>query len=148
MKTVIKIRCMHCGWDMGQIDGEGVEGDSHSICEPCWYDRHVFGSKESVGLYPDERERMVQAAEIALILKRSCDMQIFAPTIIWPGMSIRAELVKARGAHDCRYCPEPITRGALYYSVIVGSGLGAIKRPDRVHTQCLERYLSRYQGGC
>jgi hypothetical protein len=34
-KTVIKIVCMYCKKDMGEKDGEGMEGISHSICEDC-----------------------------------------------------------------------------------------------------------------
>lgn len=38
MKTILKIACMFCGGDMGEKDGQGVEGVSHSICESCWHD--------------------------------------------------------------------------------------------------------------
>ena len=33
--TVIQIVCSFCGKDMGQKDGEGVTGISHSICGEC-----------------------------------------------------------------------------------------------------------------
>ena len=31
----MKIVCAWCGKDMGEKDGEGIEGISHSICEEC-----------------------------------------------------------------------------------------------------------------
>lgn len=31
----MKIVCAWCGKDMGEKDGAGVEGVSHSICEEC-----------------------------------------------------------------------------------------------------------------
>jgi len=31
----MKIVCAWCGKDMGEKDGEGVEGPSHSVCEEC-----------------------------------------------------------------------------------------------------------------
>lgn len=34
--TILKIECMYCHKNMGQKDGEGVEGTSHSICRECW----------------------------------------------------------------------------------------------------------------
>ncbi|MBA7607533.1 hypothetical protein ES703_14692 [subsurface metagenome] len=37
--TVLKIVCMYCGENMGEKDGEGVEGTSHSICRKCWEER-------------------------------------------------------------------------------------------------------------
>ena len=39
-KTVLKIVCMDCKADMGERDGLGIEGISHSICEKCWRARH------------------------------------------------------------------------------------------------------------
>ena len=33
--TVLKIVCAWCGADMGEKDGEGVEGISHGMCEEC-----------------------------------------------------------------------------------------------------------------
>ena len=56
MKTVLKIRCMYCGADMGEKDGV-----SHSICESCWYDNYFL-----LGAYPGK----VQAWEEALKRKR------------------------------------------------------------------------------
>lgn len=35
METVIKVVCQTCGEDLGEKDGEGVEGVSHSTCEKC-----------------------------------------------------------------------------------------------------------------
>lgn len=35
-KTVLKIACMDCGKSMGEKDGQGVEGTTHSLCEECW----------------------------------------------------------------------------------------------------------------
>lgn len=35
MKTTLKIVCMYCNTDMGEKDGEGVEGTSHSVCDKC-----------------------------------------------------------------------------------------------------------------
>ena len=34
-KTTLKIQCAWCGKDMGEKDGEGIEGTSHSICQDC-----------------------------------------------------------------------------------------------------------------
>jgi len=31
----MKIQCMHCHKDMGEKDGEGVEGTTSSICPEC-----------------------------------------------------------------------------------------------------------------
>ena len=31
----LKMVCAWCGKDMGEKDGEGIEGISHSICEEC-----------------------------------------------------------------------------------------------------------------
>jgi len=39
MKTVLRIICMYCGCVMGEKDGLGVSGDSHSICRKCWQAR-------------------------------------------------------------------------------------------------------------
>jgi len=36
MKTIIKIKCSYCGKDMGEKDGEGVSGVSHSVCDKCF----------------------------------------------------------------------------------------------------------------
>lgn len=36
MKTTLKIVCMYCEADMGEKDGEGVEGTSAGICRECW----------------------------------------------------------------------------------------------------------------
>ena len=31
----MKIVCAWCGKDMGEKEGEGIEGISHSVCEEC-----------------------------------------------------------------------------------------------------------------
>ena len=31
----MKIVCAWCGKDMGEKDGEGIEGISHGVCEQC-----------------------------------------------------------------------------------------------------------------
>jgi len=36
MKTILKIECMYCRKAMGEVDGKGTEGISHSICPTCW----------------------------------------------------------------------------------------------------------------
>ena len=33
---MIEIVCAYCGKKMGEKDGEGVSGISHSICEKCF----------------------------------------------------------------------------------------------------------------
>ncbi len=37
---VLTIICMHCKKKMGEKDGEGAEGNSHSICKACWEERY------------------------------------------------------------------------------------------------------------
>jgi len=32
----MKIVCAYCGKDMGEKDGEGIEGSSHGVCEQCF----------------------------------------------------------------------------------------------------------------
>ena len=55
-----------------------------------------------------------------------------------------ATLHKARKRHKCHACGYPIEPGNYYYSVVKGGGgLGWLKFPDRVHTDCLEDYLRR-----
>jgi len=34
-RSLLKIVCAWCGKDMGEKDGQGVEGTSHSICPNC-----------------------------------------------------------------------------------------------------------------
>ena len=48
-KTVLRIVCMFCGIVMGTKDGKGVQGDSGSICEKCWYKEYP-----DYGPYPEE----------------------------------------------------------------------------------------------
>lgn len=56
MKTILKTVCAHCRKPMGETDGEGIEGNSHSICEDCWYERYP-------GLYPDWQQSLEAAVE-------------------------------------------------------------------------------------
>lgn len=55
-----------------------------------------------------------------------------------------ATLRRARVAHACRWCHQPIEAGQQYYEVVLGGGgLGWLKYPTRVHTSaCLDNYLS------
>ena len=39
-KAKMRVICAWCGKDMGQRDGEGVNGLSHSICDECYEDLH------------------------------------------------------------------------------------------------------------
>lgn len=51
----------------------------------------------------------------------------------------RAEIVTARKAHRCDFCPSPIVPGEQYYSIILGGGgLASIKFPHRAHLDCIE----------
>ena len=34
-RTKLKVICAWCGKDMGEKDGQGIEGVSHSICLDC-----------------------------------------------------------------------------------------------------------------
>lgn len=53
--------------------------------------------------------------------------------------SRRADLVRARKAHDCCGCDRPIVPGELYYVVVIPSaGLASKKEPERIHVECLE----------
>jgi len=53
-----------------------------------------------------------------------------------------AELKKARKMYWCDSCGLPIIQGEHYYCVTwAGAGLGSIKFPDRVHVECLEKFL-------
>lgn len=47
--TIIEVRCTWCSCYMGEKDGEGVSGISHSICRDCW-------PKYYPGPYPDPEE--------------------------------------------------------------------------------------------
>jgi hypothetical protein len=135
---------MHCGAPLGERDGEGVKGTSHSICRECWYEYWVFKNPEcKAGIYPDDRELMEKAAGAALELREEWERLALAPVIVWQG--IRAEMVKARKSYGCRECGGIIDGGKLYYQVTYGSGLGAMKFPDRVHTQCLEQCLEAHR---
>ena len=37
-KTILTIICMYCKTKMGKKDGQGAEGNTHSICKKCWAD--------------------------------------------------------------------------------------------------------------
>ena len=51
---------------------------------------------------------------------------------------------RARKPHFCRHCVGIITADELYYSVTIGGGgLGTLKHPDRVHLECLAKFLRR-----
>ena len=53
-----------------------------------------------------------------------------------------ATLRKARKGFKCCSCGFPIGPMTDYYEVVAGGGgLGWLKFPDRVHPECLERYL-------
>lgn len=52
----MKIECAWCGKNMGEKDGEGIEGVSHSVCEEC-YEK----------MTPDAQKNMRQA----IIAKRN-----------------------------------------------------------------------------
>jgi len=55
-----------------------------------------------------------------------------------------ATLRKARTGKKCNTCGYPIEPGSWYYSVVLGGGgLGWLKFPDYVHTNCLDDYPSR-----
>ena len=78
--NVIKIRCAWCGKDMGERDGEGVNGLSHSICDECYEDLHgmpkyykitdkgqtIFqeGDTVSSGQLRKENERVIRLGEM------------------------------------------------------------------------------------
>lgn len=47
-RTTLKIQCAWCGKDMGEKDGEGVEGTSHSICQHCLSRFLSQGEPESI----------------------------------------------------------------------------------------------------
>lgn len=49
MKTVLKVVCMYCKAELGEKDGKGVSGVSHSICQDCWKLR--FPDRE----YPEDK---------------------------------------------------------------------------------------------
>jgi len=44
----MKIECAWCGREMGEKDGKGVEGVSHSVCEEC-YKKQTSHAKNSLG---------------------------------------------------------------------------------------------------
>jgi len=53
-----------------------------------------------------------------------------------------AQLRLERKGFKCHVCGYPIQPGNSYYTVVKGGGgLGWLKHPDRVHLECLERYL-------
>ena len=36
----LKIFCVYCEKDMGEKGGQGIEGDTTSICRQCWKEHH------------------------------------------------------------------------------------------------------------
>ncbi len=58
MKTTLKIACMYCEKDMGEKDGKGVEGTSHSICRECW-EKHVPGEP-----YPADKQKPIRTCAV------------------------------------------------------------------------------------
>ncbi len=38
-RTLLKTVCMYCKKEMGVTEGEGISGDSGSICPECWSER-------------------------------------------------------------------------------------------------------------
>lgn len=59
-----------------------------------------------------------------------------------------AELRRARKSFTCSQCIEEIEKGTLYYSVTKGGGgLGSLKYPDRIHTDCLNLWFNKHPGG-
>lgn len=51
---------------------------------------------------------------------------------------------KARKAHRCNVCPDPIEKDEVYCEITDGgSGLGGLKFPDRTHQRCLKNYLEK-----
>ena len=54
MTTLTKI-CAWCNKDMGEIDGDGVEGVSHGICDEC---RERLSSGTAVPRDKDEQNEM------------------------------------------------------------------------------------------
>lgn len=39
MQTVLQIKCMWCGVEMGEKDGKGQSGVTSSICPKCWAEK-------------------------------------------------------------------------------------------------------------
>jgi len=141
--TVLKSVCSFCGCDLGEADGRGVDGISGSICGTCWYEQYVFklgGVKPA--LYSGNEESMKTWGRLALERRERWERLVLAKTIIYNGCL--AALTKSRVGHACAQCAGTIWSGELYYSVIVGKGLGAVKYPDRVHSYHIGRYLEGY----
>lgn len=47
-KTVLRTECMYCHCFMGETDGKGAMGVSHSICRKCWQEHYDFPYPEEV----------------------------------------------------------------------------------------------------
>jgi len=39
LNTILRVVCLYCGCAMGEQDGRGVSGTSHSICRKCWEEK-------------------------------------------------------------------------------------------------------------
>jgi len=51
---------------------------------------------------------------------------------------------KARKEHTCSHCHSIIQGGEEYCEVVAGgSGLAGLKFPDRVHRECIDKFLRR-----
>ena len=49
--TVIRVICGWCGKNMGEKDGQGIEGESHGICDNClnrYFPHHADKIKETL----------------------------------------------------------------------------------------------------
>jgi len=47
-RSLLKIVCAWCGKDMGEKEGQGIEGISHSICKDCLSRFLSQGEPESI----------------------------------------------------------------------------------------------------
>jgi len=45
VRQTMKIVCAYCGRYIGEKEGNGVEGDSHGICQEC-FEKRMNGRKE------------------------------------------------------------------------------------------------------
>jgi hypothetical protein len=73
------------------------------------------------------------------------------PTELYPREVMRngriCSLVTAGKAHECFQCHTDIYLKSQYYSVVcAGSGVQGKTNARRVHPECLDSYLARYEG--
>ena len=61
-KTVLQVVCAWCGKSMGEKDGEGIEGFSHSICQSCWQ-KHYPGIA-----YPEEENNVAEGIDKPIVV--------------------------------------------------------------------------------